>query len=351
MYYCSVINFICAMKRLYLILCLPFVTLFSACSTDIDLYAGYKQAPIIYGLLDATADTNYIKITRAFYVEGNAYQVALNPDSSNYPGKLDARLVEYCNGDSVREIVLDTITVCKKEQGLFYANQRFYYTTEPLGKNWSNRRYSYKLKVVLPDCVLTTKADLVGSDNFDVQSLGVNFSQEYFDAVARRFLFRPALNAGFYNVSMSFTFLEQRTPDGDSVPRTMFWDLGYWEDSYLVDHMEENCYIFTYRPEAFYSLLRDFIGGDTMIGIHRFITDYPVEVTITAGGEELRQYIHNNNTSLGFSQGDSEFSLIDGGYGVFSSRRTVQHRVRLGGVTVPELEAVRKWGFKYIGGE
>ena len=88
-----------------------------------------------------------------------------------------------------------------------------------------------------------------------------------------------------------------------------------------------------------------------MIGIHRFITDYPIEVTITAGGENLRQYIHNNNPSYGFAQGDSEFSLIDGGYGVFSSRRTVQHRVRLAGETVPELVAMRGWRFKFIGGE
>lgn len=109
------------MKRLYLILCLPFMALFSACSTDIDLYGDYKQVPVIYGLLDANADTNFVKITRAFFVEGDALQVALNPDSSNYPGKLDARLVEYCNGDSVREIVLDTITIRKKESGVFYA--------------------------------------------------------------------------------------------------------------------------------------------------------------------------------------------------------------------------------------
>lgn len=68
------------MKRLYFLLCLPLLALFFSCTTDIDLYADYKQVPIIYGLLDATADTNYIKITRAFYVEGDAYQVALNPD-------------------------------------------------------------------------------------------------------------------------------------------------------------------------------------------------------------------------------------------------------------------------------
>ena len=121
------------MKRLYLLLYLSLLAFLSSCSTDIDLYADYKQVPVIYGLLDPTADTNFIKITRAFYVQGDAYQSAVNPDSSNYAGKLNARLVEYCNGDSVREIILDTITIHNKEQGIFYApEQKLYYTTESL---------------------------------------------------------------------------------------------------------------------------------------------------------------------------------------------------------------------------
>ena len=340
------------MKRVYLLLCLPFVALFFSCSTKVDLYADYKEVPVIYGLLDARADTNFIKITRAFYAEGDATLLAPNPDSSNYPGKLDARLVEYCNGDSIREIILDTITIHNKQQGVFYAPaQKLYYTTEPLPNNSKTLKYNYKLKVALPDRLLTTQADLVGNESYDVQSLAVNFSKEYFNTVPREFLFRPAINAGFYEVEMAFTFLEQRTPDGDSVPRTMHWYIGRLNDFDLSSNMDMNCYLFYYRPQDFYAKLQEFIGEDTaIVGLKRYITDYPVEVIITAGGEELRQYVHNNDQSLGFSQGDNAFSLIDGGYGVFSSRMTARRRVRLGGETVPELVAMRYWGFKFIGG-
>ena len=83
------------MKRTLLWLCLPLVLVLASCSTDVDIYAEYRQVPVIYGLLDANADTNFIKISRSFYVQGDAYQAALNPDSCNYPGKLDVRLVEY----------------------------------------------------------------------------------------------------------------------------------------------------------------------------------------------------------------------------------------------------------------
>jgi len=339
------------MKRLVPLLFVTVGVLVS-CSTDIDLYADYKQVPIVYGLLDAYADTNFIKITRAFYVEGDANQVAANPDSSNYPGKLDVRLVEFCNGDSIREIILDTITLHNKQPGVFYhPDQKLYYTTASLKDNTSKKHYTYQLKAVLPDRILETKADMVGNSAFSTQSLGVNFSKEYFDAVPRKFLFNPAVNGALYQVSMSFTFLEQRTPDADSVPRTMTWNIGTFSEDYLSWHMDGECYVFPYRPESFYETLIEFLGADTCVaGLCRYIEDFPVEVTIVAGGDNLRQYIYYNNTASGFNPGDNEFSLIDDSYGVFSSRMTTKGKVRLAGETVPELVANRNWGFKFIGG-
>ena len=353
MYFCSGYHQIgYKMKRTLLLLCLPFVVLFFSCSTDIDLYAEYKEVPIVYGLLDANADTNFVKITRAFYVQGDAYQSALNPDSSNYAGKLDVRLVEYCNGDSVREIILDTITLHGKQQGTFYSpNQKLYYTTEPLGWNEKGKIYSYLLRIVLPNGIISTKAFMVGSASFGTQSLAVNFSQQYF-GIPRKFLFYPADNATFYDVSMSFTFLEQRTPDGDSVSRSFSWKIGTFGNDFFYLNSDGDYYVFPYLPEIFYAQLREFLGADTaVVGMKRYIGDYPVEVTIAAGGEKLRQYVYNNSDSNGFTPGDNEFSLIDGGYGVFSSRMTVRQKVRLGGETVPELVMNPYWGFKFIGGQ
>ena len=326
---------------------------FASCSTEVDLYAPYEQKPIVYGILDANADTNFIKIVRTFSVQGDAYQTAQDPDSSNYPGKLDVRLVEYCNRDSIREIVLDTITIHDKESGIFYApDQKLYYTAEPLHQNTKTEQYSYKLKVVFPDRTLTTKTDIVGNAGFDIQSLAVDFSKEYIGAVPRQFLFHPAIKGAVYEFRFSFTFLEQRGPDGDSVPRTMTWKAGTFSDEYFALNTINDAYVFSYYPSPFYDRLKEFVGDDsTLLDVQRFITDYPVEITIIAGEEKLSQYIHNNNSDEGFLAGDSEFSLINGGYGVFSSRMTLCRKVRLGGNTVPDLLNMTGWNFKFIGGK
>ena len=123
-----------------------FIAVFTSCSTDVEMYAEYKDVPIIYAMLDSRADTNYVKITRAFCGTNDnpidANEVALIYDSSNYPGKLDARIYELKNSYggaytlTGRLFELDTMTIHDKLEGVFYApDQMVYYTTEPFNAN------------------------------------------------------------------------------------------------------------------------------------------------------------------------------------------------------------------------
>ncbi len=99
--------------------------MFTSCSTEVDLYADGEEILIIYGILDSYADTNYIKITHSLKAQEGALSITQDPLQSNYPGKLDVRLTEFCNGDSLRQIILDTITIHNKQEGLFYASDLY----------------------------------------------------------------------------------------------------------------------------------------------------------------------------------------------------------------------------------
>ena len=321
----------------------------ASCSTDVDLLAD-GAAPIVYALLDCNADTNYVKITHTLG-EGDSYLNANNPELSNYPGKLDVRLTEFCNGDSIRQIILDTITIHNKENGLFYAPaQKVYYTTERLGKNKGGKHYSYRLTAVLPDRILTADADMVGSSVFRVTSSSADFSGGNSKPAANEIWVTPAENAGIYDVTMSFSFLERRTFTSDTLPRTMTWHMGTYYQFDLAHFMHDGVLAVSYRPYDLYVELRDFLGDDTLVpGLRRFITDDPIEVRVVAGGQDLCDYVysielHNQNMS-----DENIFTNIDGGYGVFSSRMTTTKILKLAGTTVPELMET-KWGFKYIGG-
>ena len=109
---------------------------------------------------------------------------------------------------------------------------------------------------------------------------------------------------------------------------------------------------FYFLHERFYEQLVAFLGADTAIaGLSRFISDYPVEVIIDAAGEELTHYIEWNALGNYGMYGGNDFTLIEGGTGVFSSRMTTRRKVRLAGTTVPDLLAHSNWGFKFMGGE
>ena len=340
------------MKRYCPVFLFMILVFLASCSTDVDLFVDGTEVPVIYGLLDAQADTNYIKITHTLKPDDNPLNAAVDPFQNDYPGKLDVRLTEFCNGDSLRQIILDTITIHNKQEGLFYAPaQKLYYTAEPIHQNTSTKRYRYRLTIVFPDRTLVTDADMVGSDEFKVVSGTADFSGGYLDKAASYLLFLPAEKAGIYDIFMTFTFYECRTFTSDTVKRTIQWPVGSYYTSQLLHQMEADAYKVYYGHDDLYDELEEVLGDDTLVpGLRRYITDYPITVTVQAGGEHLAQYRYYHSVSDDSFNGEGDITLMDGVLGVFSTKMTITKRLRLGGSTVPELMYQTKWGFRVMGG-
>ena len=165
------------MRRIFLFVFSLLVSgmMFYSCSTDVDLYADYKDITVVYGLLDSGKDTNYIKINKAFLGPGSAFDIALIDDSCNYPGKLDAKLIEYKssvagnNYQQTRVLPLDTITIFNKDLGIFYApKQLVYYTNAKLNNNTDNHKFRYELQIDRGDTLITARTEMVGGTSFFV---------------------------------------------------------------------------------------------------------------------------------------------------------------------------------------
>lgn len=134
----------------------------SSCSTEVDLTAPYDSLPVVYGLLEVEADTQWVKINRTWLGEGSQLIAAQVADSSEYPaGAIDARIVELIPSSSGgvvgnelqtgREWTLrDTLVDNKETSGAFFGpTQRVYFAstlTEPLRDDML-----YQLVLELPD--------------------------------------------------------------------------------------------------------------------------------------------------------------------------------------------------------
>jgi hypothetical protein len=312
------------------------IMLFNSCSTEVDIYADYKDITVVYGLLDSDKDTNYVKINRAFLGPGNAYDIALIADSCNYPNKLDARIIEYRssisgnNYQKTREMVLDTLTITnKKQDGFFYApRQLVYYTKDPIHSNTASDKYKYELLIDRGDTILSSETSMVGGYNFDthfnfyINTAIASFSAEYGSPIK----FYPCPNAAIYEVVLKFRFTEVG-PYQDSVHHCMEWSLGTYTDANLYENIDHGQYVVNHKSSIFYSELAEYLGKhcDTVnSNVTRIIQDRAICISISAGGEELYNFISVNGPSSSIVQNIPEYSNIKGGYGVFSSRTMLE---------------------------
>lgn len=310
-----------------------FVFLLNSCSTDVDLYADYKDITVVYGLLDSGKDTNYVKINRAFLGPGNANEIALIEDSCNYPFKLDAKIIEYkasigsSNYQKTRELILDTITVKRTEQGVFYGpNQLMYYTPLPVHSNTNTEKFRYDLEINRGDTILRAETAMVGGYNFNthydfyIMTAIESFAAEYGTPVK----FYPCPNAAIYEAILKFRFTEVSLY-GDTVQRCMSWSLGTYTDASLYENIDHGQYVINHKSSMFYTSLASYLGNDTLKqDIKRLIYDNALCVTITAGGEELYNFISVNGPSSSIVQNIPEYTNVKGGYGIFSSRTMIE---------------------------
>ena len=328
----------------------------NACSSDVELYADYKDVAIIYAMLDHRADTNYVKITRAFCGTNNdpidASEVALIYDSSNYPGKLDTRIIELRStyGASYestgREIILDTMTLHNKEEGVFYApDQMVYYTTEPLNSGTNGQKYKYRLIVVKPNGdTVTAATKMIGNEELAITTKKVEFQASPTDNVEKAF-FKIESETGLFEIGMQFNYLEQH--EGQEMKRK---HISRSFGSSDVIHLGGDYYCVEYSLNWLFNTLAIAIDGDTIADLNhpnvvRYVDDFVFSVS--AAGEDLYNYYAANQAQqsnpVGFV---SVYSNIDGGYGLFSSRTTVKKVVNMSNSTLNDLFAKTSWGFQ-----
>lgn len=108
--------------------------LFTRCETEVDLLAPYKVTPIIYGVLDFEADTQFFRINKTYLGEGDNNLYAGIKDSVEFPlGEVQGWIIKKIGSGVVDSFELDAIDKPFREPGLFYnTNVRFYYTAETL---------------------------------------------------------------------------------------------------------------------------------------------------------------------------------------------------------------------------
>lgn len=333
-------------KILFPILLISSLIIFSKCSTDFDIYADYKDVTIVYGIIDISDDTTWVKITKAFTGPGNALLIAQNPDSSNYSYKLDVVLNGKDGNFELPPIVLDTVTIHNKaltdtvisESGdttilnPFYSpNQLVYYAIEPLDKD-----AEYTLVINKTDGQLTASTSLVGDFHVTKPINRIVFSETADGSVK----WISTSNGKRYEVSLRFNYLEFAPGYSDTLQKSVDWFLGV-VNSKTTDggeNLEK-----TYSGPAFYSLLESKL--EPIPNVERWADD--VDITIACGSQVLATYLAINSAGGSLLEEVPVYSNIEGGTGVFASRHTITKDILLSVTTERNLIEHYNLGFKF----
>lgn len=302
------------LKKLLLLLLIPTSIIFSSCETDVDVNADWEEITIVYGLLNQQDDTHYLRINKAFLGD-NALEIAQIADSSSYGGALEVKLqgINLNNNQVMQEISFDTITISNKDTGIFYNPYMLVYKASAqldpalsyslLIRNTTNgREITAQTKLITEFAI--TKPPSGGRANF-----APGFTTE--------FAWRNAENGKRYQPTIRFHYFEMPAGTADTVHKFIDWRLPV---QFADDIFGNGSQTIAVNNDAFYSFINNNVKPRDYDG-KRFCST--VDFMVAAAGIEYDTYMRVNGPSGSLVQDKPEYTNINNGFGVLSSRLNI----------------------------
>ena len=284
-----------------------------SCDNDVDVNAEWKDITVVYGLMDQSEDTNWIRIGRAFLGEQDALIMAQDPDLLYYD-TLTVFLDEYNNNALVRSIQLELDSVNRqKEAGAFTTEGfRLYRTQQTL-----NEDFEYRARIVKPGDVANVSARTLLVKDFSItRPLGGGQQINLTSASGQEVVWDNAEEGRLYQLTLRFYYLEQnRANKSDTVNKYIDWTL----PSQTANNLDGNgSQRVSMQGESFFRFLAGHLEHSEQVNRYARRAD----IMVTAGADELNTYINVNKPATGIVQERPEYTNVENGIGIFSSRYT-----------------------------
>jgi hypothetical protein len=317
---------------------------FTRCTTDVDLTAPYVSIPVVFGLLDAEADTQWVRINRTWLGDGDQTQIALISDSSEYEtSRLSTRFVEVVNEIDTRVFELkDTLLQNKDEDGVFFAPEHQAYYAATLGNESLNPDALYRLEIVIDDSIdvkAVTNMISVSVGNIQQPPAGLNNIKLNFANVGPSqvvypnypFKWRSTAGASRYDAVLLVHFIEHYWADDfqtvldSSRARTIEMPIGTVDPSSDVGNQELEK---LFDGRVFFTTLSTRLDKNIRITRELGVWDADSQIArafdflLIVANETLAIYLDVNAPVTGIIQERPEYSNVSGGLGLWASRTT-----------------------------
>lgn len=299
-----------------------FVSLFYGCSTDFEVIAPYKEVMVVDGLLNAVDSVQYVRISKAFLGEGNAFYMAQQKDSVNYGDVLDVKMERVRSNQVIETFNLTRTEMNDKDSGIFsYPFYVLYKTTQEIHDE-DDSEYRITITNTSTGNVVKSQTKIVKDMQVisPVPTDSVDWASASPSPVIVRWNPNPngRSNSRIFDMFIRFNYREI-DPSGNSVFKSIDWDFADQINS--VDNVQEIRFVF-YK----YDFLEN-IGKNIqeIPGYTRRIDSLPpgrrpIELLLMQGTEDLLTYIDLQKPSTGIVQERPLFTTVENGLGLFTSR-------------------------------
>ena len=342
---------------------IPFFSIsliFSSCSTDFELNAPYEIVPVVYGLLDQSKDTQFVKINRSFLGYGNNVDYAAINDCTHFENVV-AVLEEYNEfGNLIDHDTLKELMVGNLQPGIFYEDSQKVYYLETDNDSLKEEN-TYHLKVSVPDKGLNFDAetDLIKGTwlNFKFQTIlylaGSGFKVADVDLATTE--------DGYLEQTLRWTTAE-RGKRYELMLRLHYTEVYNdltEQEKYLEWNLGRQISVSSSGGEE---MFKDVSGGSFFNFVETQLQNYEnedqvmkrvlgmdaVEIILTAGNEDLNTYMQVNEPVTGIVTERPIFTNVNNGIGIFASKYSTKVSTFLSDGSMLEICAGQKTsGFKF----
>lgn len=308
---------------------------FASCEVEFSPNAEWKEIPVVYCVLDQDDDSSYVRVQRCFLGSGNQYRFAEVPDSIYYPSDALTVAIEQWNatvasdgtlhrtGDAPRQVFdFSYEEILNKQEGRFYNTIQPVYACRTAGL--LDSLAVYRLVVVknaTGDTIATAETQLVYGEMQLLKPNNVTYFQFAGTAGSRtcELTWRAINAARQYQPIVRFRYRDfivntsVNPPDTTIIPH--YIDIpcntlkSNMRDPYMTTNLEQNYFLATIRNN-----IEDVTSNKNIIDT--------VDIYINCCNESLAAYIYAGNPSGSLIQDPFTYTNINGGIGVFASRRT-----------------------------
>ena len=323
------------------LLVLSSIALFASCDNDLQIIADWKDIPVVYGILNAEDSVHYIKLNKAFLGRGDVMMMAQAFDSLHYAGEdVGLRLLEQeyglipsQNGEgwlTLNEIELEPTDEFEKPEGAFSSPTQIIYkssaqiNTQALYSAQVYRKSNDTLIAFTKNPIAILSAvKLTRPNSFSPLTITAN-------GYVPKVEWKSVSGGDMYELSMNFNYMEfPVSGDSDTLYKSIEFNFqsrlssnsdGGEKMSHSIDFHQFLNFIASNIPED--PTVRRLVVGTipAQVASGFAITHACLEFELLAAGEDLSTYLVLNQNSSSLVLERPEYSNIENGIGILSSR-------------------------------